>query len=224
MSGFRKAITGSIRGFTLAEMLVTLVVFSLVLVVMTNGLQTGAAVWAKVESRMGQAEQIAMSEQLLSGFFDRAYPVNTVAGFSRMAPGASTSDRFSFIYYSPPWPEEAGYTLVDLQIVDDDEKRKLELVHHRMISGEGDIRRFSTRTGQLIQGVDQLEFSYLKQDRGSGSPMWNSDWSDPDVLPRLVRLTVGRAGESFKITFQLPNAMAPECVSGKTGFRCEVRR
>lgn len=218
------AKTGSGTGFTLAEMLVTLVVFSLVMVVVTDGLQTGAAVWTKVESRMGQAEQVAMSEQLLAGIFDRAYPVNTVSGFSGIVPTTSTAESFSFIYYSPPWPDEAGYVLVELQIADSETGKKLDLIRHRMISGKGDLRQFSTRTGQLIDGVDHLEFSYLDRDRRSGLPIWKSGWSDPDVLPKVARLTVGLADKSVEITFQLPNAMAPECVGGKAGFRCEVRR
>lgn len=219
---------GDIRsadGFTLAEMLVTLVVFSLVMVVMTNGLRSGAAVWAKVENRMGQTEQIAMSEQVLSGFLDRAYAVNTNPDFSEMTPTTNTGDRFSFLYYSPPWPDEAGYVFIELRIEDSATGKSLDLVRHRIISGEGSgLGQISTKTSQLIEGVDQMEFSYLEQDRETGSPTWKSDWSNLDILPKVARLTVGYANDSAEITFQINNTLAPECVMGRPGFRCEVRR
>lgn len=215
----------SADGFTLAEMLVTLVVFSLVMVVMTNGLRSGAAVWAKVESTMGQAEQIAMSEQLLSGFFDRAYAVNTLSNFSDVASTANTSERFSFVYYSPPWPDEAGYVFIELQISDNEAGKKLDLIRRRMVPGEGNgVGQMSTRTSRLIEGVDRMEFSYLAQDRKTGAPSWQSNWDDPDTLPKVVSLKVVHENDVAEITFQINNALAPECVMGRAGFICEVRR
>lgn len=222
-SGIKR--TKPANGFTLAEMLVTLVVFSLVMVVVTDGLQSSAAVWAKVESRMGQAEQIAISEQVLSGLFDRAYAVNTVPELSDLAPETNSGERFSFIHYSPPWPDEAGYVLIELRIENTETGKKLALVRRRLVldqaSGPG---RISTRTSLLIDNVEHMEFSYMEQDRLTGSPIWKSDWSDPDVLPKLARLTIGHEGRNIELGFEMNNAMAPECLVGSAGFVCEARR
>lgn len=220
-----RSILRSSTGFTLAEMLVTLVVFSLVLIVTSSGLQSGAAVWAKVERRMGQSEQIAMSGQVLSGLFDRAYARGTIPGLSDLTTQTDNATRFSFVHYSPPWPDEAGYVVVELRIDDGAEGQTLDLVRHRMAVDEGSgLKRVSTRTSRLIDDADQIAFFYLEQDRLTGAPTWKRTWSDPDILPKRVRLTINKDGRGVDLGFEINNVMAPECLVGGTDFRCEVRR
>lgn len=220
-----RSILKSLPGFTLAEVLVTLVVFSLVLVVASSGLQSGAAVWSKVESRMGQNEQIAMSGQVLSGLFDRAYAINTIPGLSDLTSKTNSANRFMFVHYSPPWPDDAGYVVVELRIDDGAKGETLDLVRYRMAVDEGsDLKRISTRTSRLIDDADQIAFSYLEQDRLTGAPSWKGTWSDPDILPKRVRLTIDKDGRSVDLGFEINNVMAPECLVGGTDFRCEVRR
>lgn len=220
-----RPILKSLPGFTLAEVLVTLVVFSLVLVVASSGLQSGAAVWAKVENRMGQNEQVAMSGQVLSGLFDRAYAINTVPDLSDLTSKTNSANRFMFVHYSPPWPDDAGYVVVELRIEDGAEGETLDLVRYRMALDEASgLKRVFTRTSRLIDDADQIAFSYLEQDRLTGAPSWKSTWSDPDILPRRVRLTINKDGRRVDLGFEMNNVMAPECLVGGSGFRCEARR
>jgi prepilin-type N-terminal cleavage/methylation domain-containing protein len=225
---FKPTIKSTFRSsaaFTLAEVLVTLVVFSLILVVASSGLQSGAAVWAKVDSRMERSGQVAMSGQVLSGLFDRAYATGTIPGLDDLTTKENSAERFLFIHYSPPWPDDAGYVLVELRIEDGAEGQTLDLIRSSLTFGEGsDAKRVSTKTSRLIEGADQIAFSYLEQDRMTGAPTWKGSWSDPDILPKRVRLAIDKDGRGVDLGFELNNVMAPECLVGGRDFRCEVRR
>ena len=114
---------------------------------------------------------------------------------------------------------------IELQVSDNEAGKKLDLIRRRMAPGEGSgIGQMSTRTSRLIEGVDRIEFSYLVQDRETGAPSWQTNWDDPDTLPKVISLKVVHENDVAEISFQINNVLALECVMGRAGFICEVRR
>ena len=82
----------------------------------------------------------------------------------------------------------------------------------------------STKSSALITGASDIEFAYMVRNLSTGAIKWKSEWTDLDVLPSRVRLSLGFDGEDVAFDFELKNVMAPGCLMGGSLLGCEARQ
>ncbi len=169
-------------GFTLVEMLVSLVVLGLLAVLIVQGVGTGTRVWRHSRDSVGAVERVEAAQTLLRDRIERLRPVTRFEGNTPVSDLGGDAQSFSF---------------VSLPL---DSERPARARHYTVLrNGDGDlVLRWSLDDGSpepeetdevLLKGVDDLEIAYL--DSGAdGAPAWRADWFHQAAPPRAVRLRV----------------------------------
>jgi len=176
------------RGFSLLELLVTLVVLGLLLVALTQGVRVGVRAWA-VEGRMGRSgTDLALVDHTLRILLARALPAAPTDGSANLVGDAHT---VSFVTTLPavstmlPTPEADATLLVA-------EGHRLEirwLPHYRNWIAP----RPPPSVTPLLDEVDRLELSYWQPGPGPQGGSWLAVWGNR-ALPQLVRVRIVFAG------------------------------
>ena len=173
-------------GYTIAEMLVSLLVIGIISVMLLSGVTTGRRVWERTDSMDQASEQVAGAQLLLRQRIEHLFPVTS---FETLPPtidfdGESTS--MSFI--APPR----------------DAQKPSALRHYKLwLSPQGDLVLSSVSTVAantatadenlvLLTGVQALDMAYFGSiSLGVGKqapPGWQLQWKQQPKVPMLVRV------------------------------------
>lgn len=162
-------------GFTLMEMLVTLVIFSVVTALIWQALAT----LSKIEARLSDARLFASQDALRSQWVRQAL-IGLMNG-PRGDPFQFTGNELGLKAYTtmPPWPGSLGPEPIELLIEQDAATGESILVARRLFTGA---------TWRLWEWEGPADFSYLGRDG-----RWSLQWPPPEAaqqptLPRAVRL------------------------------------
>lgn len=209
-------------GFTLTEVLVTLTIFSLVMLVTSAGLQRGAAAWSRTQSVMSAIEEIAIAERVLSGFSERAYALNTFPDLIDQVSSPGMTQAVSFVYYTPSYPDQPGYALIELLVVEKEEGQNLVMRQTRVDRGsQVSMPDITVKESALILAATNIEIAYLLSLPASGSSEWRTSWEDEARLPEILRFIIETRGKSHEFVVRLGNALPPECKVQRRGERCK---
>jgi prepilin-type N-terminal cleavage/methylation domain-containing protein len=180
------------HGFSLLELLVSLVVLGLLLVALTQGVQIGVRAWA-VEGRVGgSGTDLALIDHTLRVLLARALPAAPTDQVSNLIGDART---MTFVTTLPtgstvlPTPEADATLLVA-------DRHRLEirwLPHYRNWIAPRPPPSVTT----LLDEVDHLELGYWQPGPEPGGGGWLAVWDDR-ALPQLVRIRIVFTRESSR--------------------------
>ena len=165
-------------GFTLLEILVALVVFSILMVGLTQGIRFGLTAWNRQTQTIAAAGDIDAVDRTLRRLIARIDP-----GSDNAAPlviGSAGSFEFT-----SELPQSAALPtpLADLLLtVDARHRLVLRWTPHLHVQRAGPVP--PRQEVELLGGVDRLQISYWPPPPASG---WRSAWSGRD-LPALIRI------------------------------------
>ena len=165
-------------GFTLLEVLVTLVVFSMLMMGLVQGLRLGVTAWQAQTRTMAKRGDLEAADRMLRTLIERMDP-GGVSGRPATFKGTSHS-----LVFTTTLPEAAETMVTRAAIVTlaVDDKNQLQLVwlpNYRFRIGPPPVPEHAT----LIGDVDHLEISYWRDARAG----WQSEWAAV-VLPKLIRI------------------------------------
>jgi general secretion pathway protein J len=173
-------------GYTIAEMLVTLLIMGLIGVMMLSGVAAGRRVWEQTDSGSVAAEQLAGAQLLLRQRIERTFPVTS---FETLPPTIEFDGESSTVtFIGPPRTAQGPSAL-----------RRYKL----WLSPKGDLVLSSVSTVAadptvaddnlvLISGVQALDVAYfgVYSALSSDTPGWKLQWVKQVHVPELVRIHV----------------------------------
>jgi general secretion pathway protein J len=172
------------QGFTLLELLVTLVVLGLLMLTLTEGLRVGLRAWA-LEARMGErATGLETTDRALRQLIGQAWP-----GELRSQDDAFTGapHTLSFTTTLPeglgaPFTHQAEVTLM------------VTAAHRLELLWRPHYRRWIVQPPQpsvvvLLDGVGQLDLGFWQPASPPQQGRWLTAWTAP-TLPPLVRVRI----------------------------------
>ncbi|MEZ6000423.1 type II secretion system protein GspJ [Hyphomonas sp.] len=176
----------SSAGFTLVELMVSLAILSLIAVIAGNALVSGQRVWTKVDEYVSTAEKVEAVQNLMREQIQQALPVlgRTTPREERVMLNGN-ADSITFVAPLPSHFGRYGLYRIEYRLVDG------QLIFARsLFQGPNDFRRNFSETTQevLIDGVESLQFAYLRSDRDHRG--WSSSLTDATAMPELVRIDV----------------------------------
>lgn len=216
----------SSAGFTLVELLIALLLFSLLSVALFGSVRAGTAVWSRATSRADESDHGLHAQDLLRHLIENAYPLylpdNANGGHIDFAGGESS---LSFLSVAPMALGNGGRSRINLAVerhgdhVDLLIEAKPELA---IVNDEAEKAR-----KPLLTGASAVAFSYFGKTPADRSATWHDDWADRAELPRLIRIEARYQANDERDWHDLivaPRIMADvRCVLDQTTTRCKGR-
>jgi general secretion pathway protein J len=185
-------------GFTLIEVLVSLVLLALLLVLLAGGLRYARSTW-DAAARLDEVAAADMADTFLRARLAEAMPLyeQRKAGTVR-ALFQGTSDSMSFVAPAPNGPAGAGlyrYTLEAAGGGGGQRTLVVRLQPHLPPLGESaldvTLERY-TQPYALMRNIRSVSFRYFGRGELRAEPAWHAVWPRADALPNLVEIAVAR--------------------------------
>ena len=182
------------RGFTLVELLVTLVLLGLMTVFLFDGFRLGTREWETGAERMEEVNRVQAVQNLLRREMNRAV-LSRLSGSAEDIVDTSVfigeADRVQFLAPLPIHQGVGGLYLFSLELERRGGSGDLMLIWC-LYRPDWAIERCEEPDGSamLLENVQRLNLAYLATGTSSGSTAWSSAWSTQDRLPFLVRIDV----------------------------------
>jgi general secretion pathway protein J len=197
------------KGYTLIELVVSMLLFSLVMLAVTGGIHFGARVWERSQRDLQEANTLDMTQNVLREILSRAAPRfrGEYVSFSG-EPGSLTFDGLP-----PSAFGGGGMVHVKLSVIKTNGASDL-LLDLQSIT-EPKLEKKAT----LRSGSDALQFSYL--DASETKPVWLSYWRDRNRLPDAIRIAAGNDAPSWPtLLVRLIIAQDANCVMDPVSMKC----
>jgi general secretion pathway protein J len=182
-------------GFTLIEVLVSLVLLALLLTLLAGGLRYARSTW-DAAARLDQLADADMAETFLRARLAEAMPVyeQRKAGTVR-ALFRGDGDSMSFVAPAPNGPAGAGLYRYTLEAGGGRgsgwRMLVVELVPHLPSLSDSALERPPDRY-ELMRNIRSVSFRYFGRGDQQAEPAWHVAWPRADVLPSLVEIVIGR--------------------------------
>ena len=170
-------IKHGLYGFTLLEMLIVIVIFSLIGLAIYGTLSNGIRIWQRVNQAVAQ-EDINIFFERFAGELRDCFEFSTIKLqgkedeiiFATMVTTPGSGTGVGQVIYQ--YDKNAGGII--------QEKRDYSQIY----KGKSGFRR------ELLTGVDYLKFSYYFYDEDEKEYLWQQEWQE-DGLPKAVRIELG---------------------------------
>lgn len=195
------------QGFTLLEVLVSMTIFSLVIVVLYAGYRLGMRSWES-----GERIHAAVSELRLAGSFIRrhagqAFPLAISRSNAWHLWFEGNSRRVVFITAMPTYLGEGGMYEMTLSI-EEQEDGDAVMVSRRLLHPDAKPGQpgVDDRPRLLAGDLEGAKFDFFGATRPDSEASWHGRWEGRQRLPNLVRLRLKSklAGDWPEIVVRLP--------------------
>ena len=174
-------------GFTLIELMVSLVLVGLIVAFLAGAVRTGLLSADMVDKRVERISEVRAAHGLIRRRLETALPVSWSEQQTVTAAFEGASESLAFVTVMPPWPGRGGPHLVRLAKEGD-----TLVINRRITSGDlqsFDFSRDAERT-VLVRGVNRVRFAYFGPSARQEEAKWHPTWTQRSGLPRLVRLAI----------------------------------
>ena len=175
---------GRTAGYTLTEMLVTLVIIGLTSAMMLSGLGTARRVWEHSDVANAAGEAVSGTQMVLRERLERSFPETRYDKTPTYAAFDGLPDKIMFV--APPRDIHApsGLQIYTLGLAGNGDfvmETRSELATDPTAPGEQRV---------LLHNVQQLDIAYYGVLPGDKAAGWHDRWENLETLPRLVRIRV----------------------------------
>ena len=178
-----------VRGFTLLEVLISIVLFGVVLSLLIGGFRFSIRAWDRSEEYAADTANLQAVYRIFRNTLGRAFPVTIDKDAKSFFAFDGDENRVSFAAFLPPYPDQAGLYNVQFDI-----NQVQELYQLRMSRAAFSPASFpqevteETGTTVLLETKTPIAFSFFGSSADGQEPDWQSDWDTADRYPTLVRL------------------------------------
>jgi general secretion pathway protein J len=175
-------------GFSLVEMMVSLLILGMLATMLLSGVHTGRRVWQDVNTRAGNGDTFSSARMLMTQMLGQSFPSTRYDASSPYAyfTGNQTSIRFQGPANSMIQPGDIRDQYLFLS-----NKGKLLLASKSLYALDnslpGQVRQ-TPQTLTLMENVQSLEIDYFGAAAPDRKLRWRTLWYGQPALPALVRI------------------------------------
>lgn len=174
------------RGFTLLELLISIVLMALLTTMLFGGLQLGTRQFGRQTDRLDRAERLSLAQGVLRRQLADAQRLTDPAEAGGSVAFAGARDSVRFVSPAPASATIGGLETLSVDFIGGSGAAAGTLVLHR----SSDQRGASPHESVLLDHVRQVEFAYFGLVTAGEAAGWHASWRDMPYLPSLVRLAV----------------------------------
>ena len=183
----RDAISrASEAGFSLVELLVSLVLLSMVAAILASGLSLGQIVWRRSEEHVQASRAMFDAQAALRRLLDNMQPLRAGSQDARAVEFRGSADQIEGIV---PLPNIGLGGLYRLHLFWRRSERRLDLTFHAYEKGR-ERGADETNLTTLASEIDSMELRYFGKAKGEETPNWRNEWQGQEELPALISIKI----------------------------------
>jgi len=177
------------RGFTLVEMLVSLMAASLLIGLCYGSILLGQRSAHLVWKKASADERLMSGWKFLQNAVRMAYVPSVPDANGDRTHFHGRIDHISFLSNLPQGAGIGGISQIRLFLRETDTGTK-EIVLEKVPYGIVTDTPPALIQAVLLENAESLEISYQSRDHDGDESEWREEWTDPDHLPALVRIQI----------------------------------
>lgn len=182
-------MTGSERGFTLLELLISVSLLALLMTMVLAGLNVTTHHLGRQSERLDRSSRILLAQDFLRMQLADARPLTVAAAPARAIAFDGRADGIDFVSPVPDALTVGGLQVLSLGFAEARPGGEL-LVGWRPFTGEASAAAAPGHTTVLLDHVQEAAFAYFGPAAPDTPPSWQSSWRNMSYLPSLVRLSL----------------------------------
>jgi type II secretion system protein J len=204
---------GAQSGFTLLELLVSIVLIGLIVAIVGAAMRLGYRTLDKGERKTEMQERFKVSLSLMDAQIQSAIPLKTTGETTE---GLESVNQFLFQGKKDSVKFASNYSLMGGQ-------KGYVIVAYRVETGANDKRTLFAQENtvgmenqkdvKLLEGFDDIHFEYYFKEAAAEQGSWVEEWSDTTTLPEKVRIHLAWGNQ--QISLLVPMRTKP--VAAKSG-------
>jgi general secretion pathway protein J len=175
-------------GFTIIELLVSLVILGMLGLMIVTGLGSGRRVWERMDASALAIEQVDGAQTLLRDRIERTYSATRFDAATPYADFRGLANRINFLAPPPEISRPQALWRYDLSLSAGGD---LLLSWWSDVAANPDHPAITTVT--VLRGVQAIDIGYFGAAAPDFTPRWRSSWDHQAAPPRLVRVRLAFA-------------------------------
>ena len=216
-----------VRGFTLLEVLISIVLFGIVLSLLIGGFRFSTRAWDRSEEYATDTANLQAIHRIFRNTLGRAFPVTVDEDAESLFAFAGNENSVRFAAFLPPYPDQAGLYEVQFNITRVQERYQLRM-SREAFSPESFPNEETEEAGTtvLLETETPIAFSFFGGPADEQEPDWQSDWDSGNGYPALVRLGSSEEAAGFdgwpEIVTAVEINIDSACISPALGGLCRM--
>ena len=183
------------KGFTLLELLVSMVLVGFILVLLFAGLRLGTQSWDVAEAKINSSSQRAVVMNLIRRMLEQSVPLRWNDNGTESIAFDAGADSIAFVGPIASREGLSGNNLVRLSLAQAETGRDLVLQWHLTDPSAHDFSALDeAKPKSLLKAVESVQLDYFGSEDDIQEPIWHTDWHAKQRLPLLVRMRLVMVG------------------------------
>jgi len=180
------AFCSSHKGFTLLELLISLVMIGIISIIISSAMRLGLRAVSTGEKKIEQLERTRTSFNIIDSQIQSQIPLTFEDNDSLEKKYYFQGDKghLQFPTNYSIWGGQKGYVIVRYEVKSDDTGKQLLAVSENIIGTS------SNRESRLFSAVDAINFEYFFRDPTEEKGKWVDTWTDTANIPEKVKLNL----------------------------------
>lgn len=218
-----------IRGFTLVEVMVAMVLLSATMLLLYSGLSFALRSWDAGDVNGRRTADRRLGENFLRRELSELFPMRFKDATQLKVAFEGGASRIRFVSTRAPGVQMGGVSLVGIEVEDDREKRARDLVMYRAMPDDEAKDFAPLDRGErhlLVAGIREVAFGYFGSENEFAEPRWQDTWDHAGRIPEMVRIRMRAAdGEPLpELVVRLALGEEAGCLENSFQRLCRPRR
>ncbi|MBI5074881.1 MAG: prepilin-type N-terminal cleavage/methylation domain-containing protein [Nitrospirae bacterium] len=170
------------RGFTLLELLISLVMIGAIALIATGAMRLGLRTVSAGEKRIDHLERIRASFTIIDSQIQSQIPLSYEEQGERKYYFQGNRGSLQLATNYSLWGGQKGYVLVRYKVESDDTGKQLLSISENIIGMTGN------RESKLFRSADAIHFEYFFKDPTEEEGRWVEAWTDMANIPGKIKL------------------------------------
>jgi general secretion pathway protein J len=171
----------SSSGFTLLELLISLVMIGVIAIIITGAVRLGIRAVTTGETKIDHLERTRASFNIIDSQIQSQIPLTFEENGEKKYYFQADRESLEFSTNYSLWGGQKGYVLARYKVESDDTGKQFLVVSENIIGTN------SNREARLFSAVDAIHFEYFFKDPTEEKGEWVDKWTDTVNIPEKVK-------------------------------------
>ena len=190
----------NLRGFTLIEILIAIVLLSMILLLLFSSLYTANKHWQIGEKKIEKNNEIRLVNKFIRRQISQATPILWVEKDNKQLLFKGKNNELNFIANLPAHRGGGGLHALTLKVTETDDAKQLVLSYSLLTP---DNEPFTDSVDEreefvvIADDIDSISFFYFGSEEIGDEPHWFDEWSSNEEFPQLVKIQINSTNENI---------------------------